>query len=186
WPSYRSVPCCGCSPTIRPRPTTSPRGAGCAARSTSARPARTATRCGGSAEVLPDLFGRGVVVRLGEALEELVGPDHVLLGADGLQYQRRDQRADLGAALQVQAPRAAGEEPGPEPVADPRRVVGVHLAGHRYPDRLDVPAGDRHPVLAQRGDPDADPVEYRGGGQAGLGLQRVLLGVVGALAGRAV
>ena len=71
--------------------------------SANTRPVRTRTTCAGSADrgqVRDDLVGRVVTVRLGEALDELVGPDRVLLGADGLQDQGGQECADLGAALQ--------------------------------------------------------------------------------------
>ena len=63
--------------------------------------------------------GALVAIGLGEPLEEQVGAQVVLLRADGLQDERGEQGADLGAALQRQPPRAGGEEAGAEAVTTP-------------------------------------------------------------------
>src|SRR6266581_351285 len=119
-PRSRSEQCCACWPTIRrPRPTSRP-GAGCVDRTTSDRRRRTPTTSGGSAdrrdEEATDLVGGLVAIRHREPLAELVLAHHVLLGADRLQHQGGEHRADLGRTLEAEAPRQGREEPGPEAV----------------------------------------------------------------------
>ena len=67
-------------------------------------------------------------------LDEQIRADLILLRTHGLQHVHREQRTDLGGALQPEAPGQGGEEAGPETVADTGRVIRRHLASDRHVD----------------------------------------------------
>src|SRR5580658_9954878 len=107
-----------------------------------------------SGEVRGDLGGRRLTVGGGEAFGERARLQVVLLRAGALQGVHGHQVAELGAALEGQAPGDGGEETRAERVARAGRVRGAGV-GHR---------GDRHrrqpglldprAVLAEGGNPD--------------------------------
>ena len=107
----------------RPRRACPARGRAPTRRRGRRRPPGGRLRAAGRPGAAPISVGRLVAVRRARArsrnraLREVV-----LLGADGLDDVRRQQRADLGAALVGEAPREPGEEAGAEGVADAGRV----------------------------------------------------------------
>ena len=104
-----------------------------------------------------DLGGDVLAVGLGEALGEVVSLDLVLLGADRLEHERREQAADLGRPLPRQAPGRAGQEPGAETVADAGRdrALACSLATGTCNASTSRPTIST-PSRAQGGDPDVD------------------------------
>ena len=64
------------------------------------------------------------------------------------------------ARSEADFPCQSGQEPGPEGVADPRRVGHPLLAGPVTSIGGHAPTFDPSPVLAEGGDPDGHPVEH--------------------------
>ena len=151
--------------TGAPRPTWSRAG-----RAGASRPAACTVPSG---RCVADLGGGVVAVRLGEAVHEVAAAQLVLLGADRLDDQGREHAADLGGALQADAPGQAGRgsprgrrrrrrsgRPWPPPPAQPTSIGSSPVA-------LDADA-----LRAERGDPGADLGEDLLVGPAGLGLDQ--------------
>ena len=82
------------------------------------------------------------VVAVGRAdpLDELLGGEGVLLGADRLDDVRRQHAADLRRPLVPELPLEPGQEAGPEGVTDPGRLDGRDAGGRLDLDRLAVAA----------------------------------------------
>src|SRR4051794_4013607 len=99
----------------------------------------------------------------------------VLLGTDRLDDEGGEHAADLGGALQGDAPGQTGEETGAEGVADAGGVGLELLVRGADLDRLVTGALDAHAARAEGGDAVADPVEDLGLRPARLGLDEALL-----------
>src|SRR5256885_16867385 len=86
-----------------------------------------------SGQVPRDLSRRRVAVGGGEALGQRARLQVVLLRAGGLQGAHRHQVAELGGALEGQAPGDGGQEAGAERVTGPSWVdgLGVGYGGAR-------------------------------------------------------
>src|SRR5439155_15999809 len=131
-----------------------------------------------SRQTLSD-FGRGGVAERGAEAGEEPGPvELVLLGPDVLEGVGREQRPDLRAALEVEAPRLPRHEPGPERVADARGVERRLLGGRSHLDRLLPGPLDHAPVGALGGDAHADLRQYLVAAPARLRLEQRRLVVV--------
>ena len=140
----------------------------------------------GSASGGGDLLARLGAVGVGQPLHRDIAVPGPLLRTGRLQHQHGDHRRQLRRALQAQPGAAAGQEAGPERVADAGRIVLVGFGHHVDVDERAVGADHVDALGPQRRDPQPDLAHHLGLGPPGLLQQQVPFVVVGEQVGGAV